>query len=194
MTDSRAALRRLLEGNRRWAAGRLEHQNQTVARRLQLAPRQDPFALVFSCIDSRVPPEIIFDQGAGDLFVIRTGGQALDELAVLGSIEFCPVEFESCRLIVVLGHERCGAITAAAGSLSDGRPARGHIQAVVQALRPAYETAAGQPGDLIENMVRAQVRLTVQALKENSRLAEIDGLLITGGRYGMESGLVEIIV
>jgi carbonic anhydrase len=183
----------LLEGNERWAAGRLRHQNQTVARRLQVVPRQDPFALVFSCIDSRVPPEIIFDQGAGDLFVTRTGGQALDEFAVLGSIEFCPVEFASCRLIVVLGHERCGAITAAAGSISAGRPAAGHIQAVVKALRPAYEAAAGQPGDLIENMVRAQVRLTVQALKENPRLAEVDGLLITGGRYGLESGLVEII-
>ncbi|HUC57604.1 MAG TPA: carbonic anhydrase, partial [Streptosporangiaceae bacterium] len=88
MTDPLDVLRVLLEGNQRWVDGQLEHPDQTVARRLSVAPRQSPFALVFSCMDSRVPPEVVFDRGVGDLFVVRTGGQALDQLVVLGSIEF----------------------------------------------------------------------------------------------------------
>jgi carbonic anhydrase len=196
VTDPAEALKLLVEGNRRWVSGQLQHPNQTVARRLEVAPHQDPFALVFSCMDSRVPPEIVFDRGVGDLFVIRTGGQALDELVVLGSIEFGPVTYESCRLIMVLGHERCGAIIAAIESIRTGVPAPGHIAAVVDALRPAYDVAVQEPGDLVENMVRAQVRLTVAALKEDPLLAELiadDGLVIVGGRYGLESGQVEII-
>jgi carbonic anhydrase len=193
MTDPQNALRLLLEGNQRWVRPPLEHPNQTVARRLEVAPHQDPFALVFSCIDSRVPPEIVFDRGVGDLFVIRTGGQALDDAVVLGSIEFGPFMYESCRLIVVLGHQRCGAIIAAIESIRSGVPAPGHIQAVVEALRPAYDVAVGQPGDLVENMVRAQVKLTVKALEEDELLVGIKGLIIVGGRYGLESGAVEII-
>ncbi len=193
MTDPREALRLLLEGNHRWVRGELQHPDQTHARQLEVAPHQDPIALVFSCIDSRVPPEIVFDRGVGDVFVVRTGGQALDQLAVLGSIEFGPVEFESCRLIVVLGHERCGAITAAIESIKSGVPAPGHIQAVVEALRPAYDAAVGQPGELVENMVRAQVRLTVQELKADQFVAGIAGLLIVGGRYDLDTGAVEII-
>jgi len=193
VTDPQDALKLLLEGNQHWVRGQLQHPNQTVARRLQVAPHQDPFALVFSCIDSRVPPEIVFDRGVGDLFVIRTGGQVLDEGVVFGSIEFGPVQYESCRLIMVLGHQRCGAIIAAIESIKTGVPAPGHIEAVVEALRPAYDVAVAQPGDLVENMVRAQVQLTVGELKADPLLAGIEGLLIVGGRYGLESGAVEII-
>jgi len=193
MTDPLDVLRVLLEGNQRWVDGQLEHPDQTVARRLSVAPRQSPFALVFSCMDSRVPPEVVFDRGVGDLFVVRTGGQALDQLVVLGSIEFGAIEFESCRLIMVLGHERCGAVTAAIESIRTGVAAPGHIPAVVEALRPAYDVAVTQPGDLVENMVRAQVELTVRALKDDPFLASIGGLLIVGGRYDLESGAVEII-
>lgn len=193
MTDPQDALRLLLEGNQRWVRGELQHPDQTRARQLEVAPHQDPIALVFSCIDSRVPPEIVFDRGVGDVFVVRTGGQALDPLVVLGSIEFGPVEFESCRLIMVLGHERCGAITAAIESIKSGLPAPGHIRAVVEALRPAYDAAVGQPGDVVENMVRAQVRLTVQELKADQFVAGITGLLIVGGRYDLDTGAVEII-
>ncbi|HUC57788.1 MAG TPA: carbonic anhydrase, partial [Streptosporangiaceae bacterium] len=110
-----------------------------------------------------------------------------------GSIEFGAIEFESCRLIMVLGHERCGAVTAAIESIRTGVAAPGHIPAVVEALRPAYDVAVTQPGDLVENMVRAQVELTVRALKDDPFLASIGGLLIVGGRYDLESGAVEII-
>jgi carbonic anhydrase len=192
------ALRLLMEGNQRWVAGQLEHPNQSIERRLEVAPHQDPFAVVFSCIDSRVPPEIVFDRGVGDLFVIRTGAQALDELVVLGSVEFGPNGYRSARLIFVLGHQGCGAITAAIKSIESGVPAPGHIQAVVDALRPAYDVAVSQPGDdLVEKMVRAQVILTVQRLQNDQLIADLmknDGLWIVGGRYDLTSGQVEIIV
>ncbi|HXP18114.1 MAG TPA: carbonic anhydrase [Streptosporangiaceae bacterium] len=197
LADPREALKVLMEGNQRWVRGELEHPHQSVERRLEVAGHQDPFAVVFSCIDSRVPPEIVFDRGIGDLFVNRTGAQALDELVVLGSIEFGPNGYESARLIFVLGHEGCGAITAAIAAIESGIPAPGHIQAVVDALKPAYEAAVEMPGpDLVEKMVRAQVRLTVDRLKADPLIAELikdHGLLVVGGRYGLETGVVEII-
>jgi carbonic anhydrase len=197
MTEPADALNLLREGNQRWVRGLLEHPHQTVARRLEVAPHQAPFALIFSCIDSRVPPEIVFDRGVGDLFVIRTGGQALDQGVVLGSIEFGPNGYESCRLIMVLGHESCGAITAAIKSFETGVAAPGHIQAVVDALRPAYDVAVRRPGDdLVEKMVRAQVELTVSELKHDPLLADLiadHGLVVVGGRYDLTSGAVELI-
>ncbi len=196
MLDPHDALAMLLEGNQRWVRGELEHPRQTIERRKEVAAKQNPFAVVFSCIDSRVPPEIIFDCGIGDLFVIRTGGEALDDLVVLGSPEFGPAEFSSTRLIVVLGHQRCGAVIAAIESIQSGVPAPGHIAAVVDALRPAFHEAIAQPGDLIENMVRAQVRLDVTALENDPLLAELtrdQGLLIVGARYDLDSGAVDII-
>jgi carbonic anhydrase len=190
------ALKTLLDGNERWVRGRLEHPRQTVERRGEVASHQAPFAVVLSCIDSRVPPEIVFDCGLGDLFVVRTGGEAVDDLVVLGSIEFGPSGYASARLIMVLGHQRCGAVIAAIESIKSGVPAPGHITAVVDALRPAYDAAAGQPGDLVDNMVRAQVRLTVDALKTDPLLAQLaadDGLVIVGARYDLDSGAVELI-
>jgi carbonic anhydrase len=194
--DPQEALKLLMEGNHHWVIGKLEHPHQTVERRLEVAGHQDPFAVVFSCIDSRVPPEIVFDRGVGDIFVIRTGAQALDDLVVLGSIEFGPNGYDSARLIMVLGHERCGAVIAAIAAIQSGVPAPGHIQAVVDALHPAYDVAVQMPGDLVENMVRVQVRLTVDLLKADPLIADLirnHGLLVVGGRYGLASGLVEII-
>ena len=194
--DARQALTLLMEGNQRWVNGQLEHPHQSVERRHAVAGHQDPLALVFSCIDSRVPPEIIFDRGVGDLFVFRTGAEAMDNQVVLGSVEFGPNGYESARLIIVLGHERCGAVIAAIAAIQSGEPAPGHIQAVVDALRPAYEVAARLPGDLVENMVRAQVRLDVAELKADPLIAGLiadHGLLVIGGRYDLTSGAVEII-
>jgi carbonic anhydrase len=191
------ALGLLMEGNQHWVNGNLQHPNQTVERRVEVAPHQAPFAVVFSCIDSRVPPEIVFDRGVGDLFVIRTGAQVLDEGVVFGSVEFGPNGYPSSRLIVVLGHQECGAVIAAIKSIESNTPAPGHIQAVVDALRPAYDLAVGQPGDLVENMVRAQVVSTVARLRGDELLAEQiknHGLWIVGGRYDLTSGLVEIII
>jgi len=185
-----------MEGNQRWVNGQLEHPHQSAGRRHEVAAHQDPLALVFSCIDSRVPPEIIFDRGVGDLFVFRTGAEAMDNQVVLGSVEFGPSGYESSRLIFVLGHERCGAVIAAIAAIQSGQPAPGHIQAVVDALRPAYDVAARLPGDLVENMVRAQVRLDVAELKADPLIAGLiagHGLLVVGGRYDLTSGAVEII-
>lgn len=192
----RDALRLLMQGNRRWVRARAVHPHQSVPWRLHVAEHQEPFANVVSCIDSRVPPEIVFDRGVGDLFVVRTGAQTLDELVVLGSIEFGPVNYRSARLMVVLGHEKCGAVVAAIESIETGKPAPGHIRAVVDALRPAYRAAKPLPGDLVDNMIRAQIRLTVCRLKRNPLLRRVivdNGLLIVGGYYHLRSGAVEIV-
>lgn len=191
-----AALRILLDGNRRWVRGRARHPRQSVRRRHALVTRQDPFALVLSCIDSRVPPELVFDCGLGDIFVIRTGAQVLDRGIVLGSLEFGPVKFPSTRLIIVVGHQGCGAVAAAISVIESGKPAPGHIQAVVDALRPAYRVAKPMPGDLLENMIKAQTRLAVDRLRADRHLHDLPGkhrLLIVGGHYELRSGRVALI-
>jgi carbonic anhydrase len=185
-----AALRVLMAGNRRWVRGTARHPRQSPKWRRFLADHQNPFATVVSCIDSRVPPEIVFDCGLGEMFVIRTGAQALDDQVVLGSIEFGPEFFPSARLMLVLGHQGCGAVEKSIQVIESGGHAPGHIQAVVDALRPAYYLAKPQPGDLVDNMVAAQVRLTVRRLKADPLLGS---QLIVGGRYAMASGVVDII-
>jgi carbonic anhydrase len=186
----REALRLLIEGNRRWARGRPRHPHQSVAWRRYVARHQAPFSTVVSCIDSRVPPEIVFDRGLGDMFVIRTGAQTLDDQVVLGSIEFGSVFYPSNRLLFVLGHQHCGAVVEAIEVIESGGHAPGHIQAVVDALRPAYRVAKPLPGNPVENMTRAQTRLTVQRLKRNPLLRR---QTVVGGYYNLYSGLVEII-
>jgi carbonic anhydrase len=191
----RQALQRLLDGNRRWVTGRMKHPNQTIKRRLALRHSQNPFATVFSCIDSRVPPEVVFDTGIGDLAVIRTGAQVLDEGVVFGSIEFTPDHLGS-PLILVMGHQRCGAVQSAAHLIHDGGTAPGHIQSIVDALRPAYDVAIKQPGDLIDNMVRAQTKLTVRRLRSDPLLQEFihEGKLrVAGAYYSLDTGKASII-
>jgi carbonic anhydrase len=185
-----------MAGNRRWVEGRAEHPRQSVRWRQQVAPHQDPMAVVLSCVDSRVPPELVFDRGLGDMFVIRTGAQVLDRKVVLGSIEFGPVNYAATRLVLVLGHSGCGAVSAAISVLSSGGRAPGHIQAVVDALRPAYQAALGQQGDLMDNMIRAQTRLTVDRMKRDRPLRDLvtgDGLLIAGAHYELATGVVSLI-
>ncbi|GAA1822837.1 carbonic anhydrase [Planosporangium flavigriseum] len=193
--NPREALAVLLAGNKRWASGRLRRPHQSIMRREAVAALQSPFAVVFSCIDSRVPPELVFDRGLGDLFVIRTGGQSVDAVT-LGSIELGPEEFNT-GLIMVLGHERCGAVAVAIEAIAEnGGRAPGCVQAVVDALRPAYDVAVRQPGDLVENTVRAQVTLTVARLKADTLLAErvrTGALLVVGGRYDLDTGRVDVI-
>ncbi len=185
-----AGLRVLMAGNRRWVLGRATHPRQSPAWRRYLADHQNPFATVISCIDSRVPPELVFDCGLGEILVIRTGAQTLDPYVVLGSIEFGPVTFTSARLMFVLGHQGCGAVKTAIKYIRSGERAPGHIQAVVNALRPAYYVAKPQRGNLVENMVTAQVRLTVRQLKQDPLLRK---QMIVGGRYAMASGVIDII-
>jgi carbonic anhydrase len=189
------ALKLLLAGNRRWVTGRVTHPHQSIKRRRQLRNFQNPFATVFSCIDSRVPPELVFDTGIGDLAVIRTGAQVLDQGVVFGSIEFTPDHLGS-PLILVMGHQRCGAVQSAAHILHDGGTAPGHIQSLVDALRPAYEVAIRRPGDLIDNMVRAQTKLTVARLRADPLLQDFfehDLLRIAGAYYSLDTGVASII-
>jgi len=189
---SEQALQRLLEGNRRYVANRPAFDGSP-RRRIEVAQGQKPFAIVFGCVDSRVPPELIFDQGLGNLFVIRTAGQVLDQ-AVLGSLEFGVAELQ-VPLLVVLGHQRCGAVKAAIDVLSRQAEAEADIEYLVSALAPAVERGKRLGGDLWEQAGRAQVVLQVEQLKHSPILATAvqDGALqVVGAWYNLETGLVEI--
>src|SRR5216110_584585 len=153
------AISKLKEGNGRYAGGNLQHPGQTTERRAELANTQHPFATIVSCSDSRVPPEIVFDQGLGDLFVVRVAGNVIDDHA-LGSIEYA-VDHLGVRLIVVLGHQSCGAVQAARETIAAKSKAPGHIQSLVTAIRPAVEaTAKGY----LEATIKANANNVVQAL------------------------------
>lgn len=191
---ARRALRRLAEGNCRFVRGEMIHPHQDVERRLEVATHQRPFAQVFSCIDSRVPPEVVFDQGLGDLFVIRTGAQTLDGL-VQGSVEFGPLEYGT-PLVVVMGHQRCGAVAAAVESLEHDKDLGPYLNRIVAALKPAYDAAkaSGVPADeLVDATTREQTALTVQALEADPRLRPLisaGSLAIQGAYYSLDSGRV----
>ncbi len=193
LSSPEAALRRLQEGNRRYAEFRLRHPDQTPARRRETARGQHPFAVILGCADSRVAPEIIFDQGLGDLFVVRVAGNISDD-AVLGSIEYAVGEF-AVPVVMVLGHEKCGAVTATLEAMKDGE-VPGHLDALVKAIRPAVEKVQGQAGDLLDNAVRANVRLVVEELKSLSRIiarpVREGRLKLVGARYDLDSGQVDI--
>lgn len=209
LTSPQQALQRLMDGNQRFVANRLTDPNRSLQRRTEVARSQQPFATILGCVDSRVPPELVFDRGLGDLFVIRTAGQVIDE-AVLGSIEFGSFELK-IPLIMVLGHERCGAIKASIEVLEhEGKPNKhgksepgehgalpGEIGYLVKNLKPAIEKAhAWGMGDLAENAMRANVSLAVQRLKKSPVLAaaeESGRLKIVGARYDLDSGAVEML-
>jgi carbonic anhydrase len=196
---------RLEAGNRHWASGRLEHPDQDAGRRQAVATRQDPFATIVSCIDSRLPPETVFDQGVGDLFAVRTGAQTIDGL-VTASIEYGPLE-NGTPLIVVMGHARCGAVTAAVHAIRSGAHLPGHLDAIVQRLRPAFHKATGttpsteatafaaatDEAALIDQVIRAQIQRVAHSLAHDGPLAalvERGELGIVGAYYDLDTGLV----
>lgn len=191
----RQALATLKAGNGRWVRGQARHPAQSPSRRAALRLEQHPFATIVSCVDSRVPPELVFDRGIGELIVVRTGANVLDTGVVLGSVEFAR-DHLATPLIFVLGHQRCGAVKAAADTIRAGGTAPGHVQAIVEALRPAYKIAITQQGDMVDNMVRAQVQVTVSRLRADppikKRLAAGE-LNIVGGYYSLDTGAVSII-
>ncbi|MEU4930467.1 carbonic anhydrase [Streptomyces yokosukanensis] len=194
-TTPATAFARLMDGNERWVSGRLQHPDRDPDRRQLVAQEQEPFGSVLSCIDSRVPPELLFDTGLGDLYVMRTGGQAVGPV-VTGSVEYGPMT-SATPLIVVLGHQRCGAIKAAYQSLHDSKPLPGNLQAIVKALRPAYEQAVKEGGaDPVETMTRAQVKLTATELRANADLAPLvrkGSLAVVGAYYSLDTGKVEVL-
>jgi carbonic anhydrase len=182
------ALKKLAAGNKRYVAERYTKTNIGFDRRLELSEGQHPFAIVLGCSDSRTPPEIIFDQGLGDLFVIRTAGQVVDDI-VLGSIEYA-VEHLGVRLIVVLGHEGCGAVKAA---LQDEYVPY-YISAITNKIKPAVEKAKTQIGDLLINAIIANIELNVYKLETLSPILQEalmnKGLLIIGAIYDIRGGNV----
>ncbi len=189
-TGGEQALRMLLEGNRRFIDERCENPNRTAQRRSEILSAQKPFAVVITCSDSRVPPEIIFDVGLGDLFVIRNAGNLIDDF-VAGSCEYA-VRHLGVPLVVVLGHTECGAVHAA---LSGGREDC-KIQVVIDAIRPAVEEARRCGGDLYANAIRVNVERAVGQLaaEPGLRRAIDEGtLILTGALYDLESGIVEVI-
>ncbi|MFA7227525.1 MAG: carbonic anhydrase [Melioribacteraceae bacterium] len=189
--DASGALTRLIAGNKRYIESKMTHPNQSKQRLEETAKGQNPFAVILTCSDSRVPPEIIFDQGLGDLFVIRTAGNLVDDIG-LGSIEYA-VEHLGVQLIVVLGHERCGAVEAAI----KGGEAPGHIKSLTGAIDPAIEEAKKEKGDLLDNSVLANVNGIVNKLKSNEPVLKelVSGkkLKIVGARYDLDDGSIKFV-
>jgi carbonic anhydrase len=193
---SEGSFEHLMKGNARFVAGRPRHPHQDQARRSAEAKTQHPGTIVVGCSDSLVAPELLFDHGIGDVFVVRTAGNRLDDL-VLASIEYA-VEHLGCSLIVVLGHERCGAVSAAVESAKhEGHSAEAegsHIPILMGTLQDAVKATSGRPGDVIENAVVENVRIVVAGLPTMSPpLAEAlkSGTIgIIGARYDIDTGAV----
>ena len=210
------AMSRLKEGNGRYTSGKVQHPHESseerayvatnsyenagmlflgmtaaeaAKRRAELTKSQHPFAIIVSCSDSRVPPEIVFDQGLGDLFVIRVAGNVIDDQS-LGSIEYA-VDHLAVRLIVVLGHQRCGAVKAAKETIAAKGKAPAHIQSLVMAIQPAVEATVN--GDL-EATVKANVKDVVQALGSSTPILKpkVDSgeLKVLGAYYSLDTGSV----
>ena len=176
------ALERLLEGNRRFASGSPVAPRRDEQRRTEQAENQTPFAVILGCADSRVPPEIIFDQGIGDLFPVRVAGNIAVEDVTLGSIEF-GVAVLGCPLVMVLGHERCGAVTAAVDAAANGTRPEGYLAALVDPILPVVTAGRG-----IDEAVKENVRRQVVALTDAFPTTQVVGAV-----YGLHSGRVEIL-
>ena len=186
-------LQLLMEGNRRFVAGSSVHPRQDDARRAALTRSQSPHSMVLSCADSRVPPEILFDQGLGDLFVVRVAGNIADPHA-LGSLEY-GAQVLGARLAMVLGHESCGAVSAA---LKGGK-AGGHIDSLLRAITPAAERAkaSAETTDLLDRAIVENVRDVVKAIQAQSpslaKLVASGDLRIVGARYDLDTGAVTLV-
>jgi carbonic anhydrase len=197
--SAREALTRLQEGNRRFVSD--ERKLDVFAshtRREALAAGQQPFAIVLGCSDSRVPAEVIFDQGLGDLFVIRVAGNIVAPSQV-GSVEFAASRF-GARLVVVLGHTQCGAVQAALEEAATAAPQSTNIKSIVDLIRPSIETVlalapAGDTSRVLDQAIRANVRASADHLRHGSPLLEqliqSNGLVVVGAEYSLETGEVD---
>jgi carbonic anhydrase len=185
-----AALARLLEGNRRYVKHKEEHPDESMARRKELIAGQHPFAVILGCADSRVPPELLFDEGLGDLFVIRVAGNVVDD-AILGSIEYA-VEHLHTNLIVVLGHESCGAVSAAV----HGENSSGHLNTIVDSIQLSVKETANMSGDKIHNCVIANVRRVARQIRESEPVLKQhagNGLKVVSADYALDTGVVSLL-
>jgi carbonic anhydrase len=202
MVPARQALERLREGNLRFAANvRGSDAFVSHTRRVELAAGQQPFAIILGCSDSRVPAEIVFDQGLGDLFVIRVAGNIVAPSQV-GSVEFAAARY-STRLVVVLGHSQCGAILATLEELLTPTENQSHnLRAIVDRVRPSVEgllkTELRHDSDaLVREAGRANIRASVDHLRHGSQVLEElirdQGLVVVGAEYSLETGVVEFL-
>jgi len=205
------ALRRLIAGNRSFSAGQATRPRQAQQHRLDVAAGQSPFAAILGCSDSRVPPELVFDQGLGDLYVVRVAGNLADRLAI-ASLELA-VEGLGVRLIVVLGHDQCAAVARTIKMLGlgarrcgggmwnwqhDWAPAStrpiGHFSELANALKPAVDEAYHRAGNLTDAVIDANIRRVVDQLKASQPILAAhvtqSGLRIVGARYSLASGIV----
>ena len=200
MTSAREALRRLRDGNLRFASNvRSSDAFVSHTRRAELTAGQQPFAIVLGCSDSRVPAEIVFDQGLGDLFVIRVAGNIVAP-SQIGSVEFAAARYGT-RLVVVLGHSQCGAILATVEELR--RPTENqsqNLRSIVDRVRPSVEGLFAtdlrhDPDALMKQAVRANIRASADHLRHGShvleQLIQHEGLVVVGAEYSLESGVVE---
>jgi carbonic anhydrase len=215
----RDAIARLKEGNARFTAGNRPHSRQSsdehayigkqsyensgvialgmtseqaAKRRAELTKSQHPFAIILSCSDSRVPPELVFDEGLGDLYVIRVGGHVLND-EVLGSIEY-GVDLLGARVILVLGHQGCGAVDAAMKAVAANGEAPGHIQSLVTAIKPVLQST---PKTDLDTMIKANVKHVLDALRSSTPIlkAKVDAgdVQLIGGYYALDTGAVTFL-
>ncbi|MFS0519456.1 carbonic anhydrase [Nostoc sp. UIC 10607] len=184
------ALQELLDGNDRFVKAKRRNPNQTRSRLVEVAKGQKPFASVLGCADSRVPSEIVFDQGLGDLFVCRVAGNIATSEEI-GSLEFGSLVLGS-KVIMVVGHEKCGAVDAAI----KGAQVPGQIGSLLQAIKPSVESSKGEPGDKLENACKANILAQVEKLKSSSVLSELikaEKLKIVGGYYDLDTGRISLV-
>lgn len=190
-TAAASALANLAEGNRRFVAGTATHADQDAARRTETAKGQHPFAVILTCADSRLSPEIIFDQGIGSLFVVRNAGNIVDD-HVLGSIEYA-AEHLHVPVVVVLGHTKCGAIAATVA----GGEAPGHIKSIVEDLADAVAMAKKKEGDAVEHAVRINAKLTAAAIAQSAPIlaeaVKAGHLKVVAARYDIATGQVDFL-
>lgn len=190
-SDHDQALERLLNGNRRYVAMRQLHPRQSVVHRQNLVEGQHPFAAILSCSDSRVPSELIFDQGLGDLFIVRTAGHAVNEI-VLASLEYAVFALH-VPLILVMGHGQCGAVTA----VMQARELPGFLPHLAGSLRPAFASVDPSAADAVKQAVRASSRFTAKYLQTGSTVlqeaVQKGELKIIPAYYDMSTGTVEVL-
>ncbi|MBW4612578.1 MAG: carbonic anhydrase [Desmonostoc vinosum HA7617-LM4] len=185
-----AALQKLIQGNQRFVEHKPQYPDQSAVRLQEVAQAQHPFATILSCADSRVPAEIVFDQGIGDIFDVRVAGNVAIPGAV-GSVEYAVILLNT-PLLMVLGHERCGAVTATVLKES----LFGDLGSFVKAIKPAVKRVKNQSGDAVENAVVANVQYQIEQLKRSQLLTkqiQSGKLKIVGGRYDLDTGKVTII-
>ena len=185
------ALARLMAGNARFVAYKEQHPDESRARRKELTGGQHPFAVILGCSDSRVPPELLFDEGLGDLFVIRVAGNVVDD-DILASIEYA-VEHLGTKLVVVLGHERCGAVSAAVS----GESPVGHLGTLLSAIKPSVAATANSPGDHVHNCVVENARRVAQQIRESEPVLKAaikrEGLKVVAADYELDTGKVRLL-